>query len=127
MSTTRDPETDQVAPTPNDKPAVWLEVIADMQERHAHGIRKYGTALQPHNGRDALRDLYEELLDAAVYTKQRQIEQADGFPLGKPVCGACLVRKTGGEVTKGPSFAMVISTLAVFLAAVALFAWLALR
>lgn len=75
MSTTRDPNTDQIAPTPNDKPAVWLSVIEDMQQRHQHGVRKYGTALQPHNGRSALRDLYEELLDAAVYTKQRMLEE----------------------------------------------------
>jgi hypothetical protein len=75
MSNVRDPERDQVAPTPNDKPAVWLAVIDDMQERHQHGVKKYGTPLQPHNGRNALRDIYEELLDAAVYAKQRLIEE----------------------------------------------------
>ncbi len=80
MSDVRDPATDQVAPTPNDKPAVWLQVIADMQARHEHGIKKYGTPLQPNNGRNAMRDLYEELLDAAVYAKQKMTEDASSLP-----------------------------------------------
>jgi len=34
------------------------------------GITRYGTALQPFNGRNAKLDLYEELLDAVMYLKQ---------------------------------------------------------
>lgn len=75
MSATRDPATDQVAPQPNGKPSVWLQVIADMQKRQEHGVAKYGVALQPHNGRDPLLDIYEELLDAAVYIKTRMLEE----------------------------------------------------
>ena len=41
-----------------------------------------GTALQPFNGRDALRDLYEELLDACTYIRQ-VIEERDS-PLTEP-------------------------------------------
>lgn len=75
MSETRDPSTDQPLPTPSDRPAVWEAVIDDMRARDQLGRKKYGTPLQNHNGRSALRDLYEELLDAAVYAKQRILEE----------------------------------------------------
>lgn len=45
-------------------------VLADMDDRNEEGIRKYNTPLQPFNGRDPLIDLYQELLDAAVYARQ---------------------------------------------------------
>ena len=41
----------------------------------ASGISRYGTGLQPFNGRDALRDLYEELLDAACDIRQAIAER----------------------------------------------------
>jgi hypothetical protein len=65
---------EQPAPVPNDLPAVWDLVIEDMRQRDALGLSRYGTRLQPHNGRDALRDLAEELYDAVVYLKQFRIE-----------------------------------------------------
>lgn len=55
------------------KPAegdVWLLVLHDMQERRIHGIEKYGTPVQPFNGRDALVDAYQECLDLCVYLRQ---------------------------------------------------------
>lgn len=60
---------------PNDGPCVQDLVIADIEARKQVGIRKYGTVLQPFNGRDALMDLYQELLDAAVYIRQVLEEQ----------------------------------------------------
>jgi hypothetical protein len=54
----------------DDQPAIHDLVAADLAGRKALGTERYGTPLQPHNGRDALRDLYEELLDAAVYIRQ---------------------------------------------------------
>jgi len=45
-------------------------VIADMIERKAYGLRKHGTPLQVDNGRDALRDAYEEALDLVNYLRQ---------------------------------------------------------
>lgn len=45
-------------------------VIADMVERKDYGLRKHGTTLQVDNGRDALRDAYEESLDLACYLRQ---------------------------------------------------------
>jgi hypothetical protein len=65
---------EQPAPIPNEWPAVWDLVIADMQARDSVGRQRYGTRLQPHNGRDALRDAYEEVLDLAVYLRQ-EIEE----------------------------------------------------
>jgi hypothetical protein len=63
-------EGDQALPTKNDAPYMQDLVIADIEQRRQLGIRRYGTALQPFNGRDVLRDIYEELLDAATYMRQ---------------------------------------------------------
>ena len=65
----------QPQPTKNDLPAVWDLVIKDMRERDQVGIRKYGTRLQPHNGRDVLKDAYQEALDLAVYLRQAIFER----------------------------------------------------
>lgn len=69
---------DQPLPTKNDAPDIQSMVIADIEDRRLVGISRYGTALQPNNGRDALRDLYEELIDAAMYTKQLMVERDGG-------------------------------------------------
>jgi hypothetical protein len=45
-------------------------VAADIEERKAQGLAKYGTLLRPFNGRDAVVDLYQELLDACQYARQ---------------------------------------------------------
>lgn len=66
---------EQVAPTPNQLPAVWDLVMADMAARDAEGRRKYNTPLQPFNGRDGLIDAYQEILDAAVYLRQMLYER----------------------------------------------------
>ena len=58
-----------------DPASVQAHVIADIEQRAEHGKREYGTYLYPNNGRSALQDLYEELLDAACYIKQRIIEE----------------------------------------------------
>ena len=70
-------EGDQPMPVANNNPAVWPIVMADMQARHELGIKRYGTPLQPHNGRDALRDAYEEALDLAVYLRSAIFERDD--------------------------------------------------
>lgn len=59
----------QPAPKKNEHPAVWDLVVADMKERDNTGYKKYGTRLQPHNGRDAMVDAYQEALDLAVYLR----------------------------------------------------------
>ncbi len=73
------------------KPDLWLAVCAYaerarldqrliqvMRQRRQLGIERYGTPLQPLNGRDAARDLREELLDAVAYAAQVAIEARDG-------------------------------------------------
>lgn len=65
----------QEAPKPNSKPNVGEEVIKDLRSRMEHGKSKYETYLQPFNGRRALKDLYEELLDATQYIKQLLMEE----------------------------------------------------
>ncbi len=86
---------DQPPPNPNSKPAIWPLVIkdiervgcggistrvrplliADMGARHELGIERYGTPLQPFNGRDALIDAYQEALDLCAYMKQAAEER----------------------------------------------------
>lgn len=66
---------EQPPPVPNKFPSIWKLVIGDMIDRDALGRQRYGTPLQPHNGRDALRDAYEEALDLAVYLRQALYER----------------------------------------------------
>lgn len=86
----------QPMPTPNCWEPAWEQVIkdleggpwiytylviADARKRDAMGAKKYGTRLQPFNGRDALLDAYEEALDLCVYLRCAFVEndsQIDG-------------------------------------------------
>lgn len=84
--TLRQRDGDQPLPTPNDHPDIQSQVIVDIRStvldhtaqlvindltaRREVGIQRYGTALQPFNGRDVLRDAYEEALDLACYLRQ---------------------------------------------------------
>ena len=74
-------------PTTNEHPPCWAKVIQDvfacggpesladdMDVRDQFGRSKYDTPLQPFNGRDAIKDAYQEALDLAVYLKQAQME-----------------------------------------------------
>jgi len=63
------------APIRNELPGCWQAVIEDMKSRDRFGREKYGTPLQPNNGRNALQDAYEEVLDLAVYLKQKIMEE----------------------------------------------------
>lgn len=66
---------DQPLPAKSDLPVVHDLLCAEIQSRKTIGIARYGVGLQPHNGRDVLRDLLEELLDAAAYTRQLMYER----------------------------------------------------
>jgi hypothetical protein len=66
---------DQQLPEHTDGPIIHLLVIEDMRERLRVGTERYGTGLQAFNGRDALRDAYEEALDLAAYLKQAIVER----------------------------------------------------
>lgn len=69
---------DQPLPQPNARPAIQDLVAADIEARRELGIKRYGTALQGFNGRDALRDAYEESLDLAMYLRQAIYERDEG-------------------------------------------------
>ena len=76
----------QPAPVSNDAPSVH-DIVADGFKRIDHiagtrvredilkrkefGLAKYGTILQPGNGRDSIADAYDETLDQLVYLKTR--------------------------------------------------------
>ena len=64
----------QPAPQSSAHPAVWDLVLVDIAERERDGVAKYGTRLQPHNGRDALVDAYQEALDLVVYLRQTLLD-----------------------------------------------------
>lgn len=49
-------------------------IARDIMARKAKGVEKYGTQLQPCNGRNNVMDLYQELLDAANYAKTEILE-----------------------------------------------------
>jgi hypothetical protein len=91
-----DPTKPEPAPIKNDRPAIQDLVIADLrqrtgtaprayaglvaadiEERKAQGLAKYGTLLQAHNGRNAIVDAYQEALDAVQYLKQANEEGAE--------------------------------------------------
>jgi hypothetical protein len=70
------PPPEQAAPKPGDGGDVWAELIRTetdqrirevMTQRRAKGLLTYGVPLQRGDGRDHLRDLLDELLDAMAY------------------------------------------------------------
>ena len=68
---------DQPLPVVNDGVFVQDLVIADFEERKQTGISRYGTPLQTFNGRNVDLDLYEELLDATTYLRQKLEERTE--------------------------------------------------
>lgn len=74
---------DQPLPVVNDEPFVHDLVAADIAKRGELGKQRYGTKLQPHNGRNMLLDAYEEALDLVVYLKGALMEaEAERSPSG---------------------------------------------
>jgi hypothetical protein len=71
----------QPLPVKNEGPCVQDLVIADIETRKKVGREKYGTLLQPFNGRDALVDAYQEALDLCQYLRQA-IEERDEIRRG---------------------------------------------
>jgi hypothetical protein len=64
----RRPE-DQPLPIPNDHESIHDMVARDIEKRKRLGLKRYGSLLQPFNGRDNLQDAYEEALDLVVYLR----------------------------------------------------------
>jgi hypothetical protein len=68
------------AEQPRPKPGrrtVVDQVRVDLICREWQGAQQYGRPLETFNGRDGLRDAYEEALDLAVYLKQVLMERDD--------------------------------------------------
>ena len=64
-------------PPPSGEGVLILDkVVTDLARRAEVGLRKYGTELKSHNGRDALTDAYQEALDLCMYLRQA-IEERD--------------------------------------------------
>lgn len=75
--TLRQRDGDQPLPRPNDRPSAHDRLAALVAARRQIGLDRYGSLLQPHNGRDTGRDLVEELVDGAVYALTLGDELAD--------------------------------------------------
>jgi len=75
MGNTFDLSVKEPEPVKNELPAIWDLVMQDIKDRDQFGEKKYGTRLQPFNGRNVLKDLYQELLDSVVYVRQLIYEQ----------------------------------------------------
>ena len=85
----------QPEPKATPGPAIWALVIQDMETRDRVGREKYGVPLQAGNGRDALLDLYQELLDAVVYTRQALEERAQASQAARK--GPATTAEASGE------------------------------
>lgn len=70
-------EGDQPLPHPADGPAMQDLLIADIEARKAVGLKRYGQLLKADDGRDNLKDILEELIDAAIYIR-KEIYKRDG-------------------------------------------------
>jgi hypothetical protein len=79
MAETRDPESDQPLPEPGGFP-VQAVLIEALKQRMAFGLKKYGRPLETDNGRDPLRDMWEEMLDMVSYFTQYVLEQGTVLP-----------------------------------------------
>lgn len=58
-------------------------IAEDTEARIRLGEQKYGTRLKANNGRDAMLDLYQEVLDGCNYAEQLVIENKDDGSLFK--------------------------------------------
>jgi hypothetical protein len=66
-------------PKPQPGQQVVLDALQqDISERANMGYIKHGTLLMTYNGRDALWDAYQEVIDAAFYLKQALLERENG-------------------------------------------------
>lgn len=74
MADVRDPNRDQPLPTAG-RTSVQDALIAAIADRRDYGIRKYGRPLETFNGRDALKDAWEESLDMTAYLTQALMER----------------------------------------------------
>lgn len=85
---------DNPATTQQEQPrGIGTEIAAlvqkDIQFRVEIGIQKYGETLKAFNGRRALVDAYQEVLDLAMYLRQKIEEEDQSAMINNP----CLLKK----------------------------------
>lgn len=99
MGDVRDPSRDQPLPKPG-QINVQRVLAAVVMERETYGRKKYGRPLETHNGRDALKDAWEEAVDLTTHLTQMRLERGDDMTEFVPdedqdelvcvdQCGAC--------------------------------------
>jgi hypothetical protein len=79
MGDIMDPDSSQPAPRPGGVP-VQAVLIEALKQRMEFGLKKYGTPLETHNGRQPLIDMWEEMLDMVSYWTQFILEQGVELP-----------------------------------------------
>jgi len=62
-------------PKKQKKKPVGHYLLKDIKSRMKQGKKSYGKYLFTNNDRDAILDLYEELMDACFYIKQFMLER----------------------------------------------------
>ena len=72
----------------------FQDIAEDVEARIRIGERKYGKRLQSFNGRDALKDLYDEVLDALNYSKQLELENKDNGEIFRGLIALAATVKT---------------------------------
>jgi hypothetical protein len=72
-------------------------VREDLETRKQMGIKKYGVALQPSNGRDSLQDAYEEELDLCVYLKNEILRRQTEDRIATAAWKSRMVRGVGDQ------------------------------
>jgi len=76
MSVVLHPITIQPNPAEGITSQVVLDrVLSDLESRAVEGVKRYGTLLKTHNGRDALQDALDEALDLVMYLTQAIMER----------------------------------------------------
>jgi hypothetical protein len=121
MSEVRDPDTDQPLPKPGQKFVqefminelrkhkefknidVEDAIVRGIEARRELGVRKYGTALQTFNGRDATVEAWEEAIDLLTYTHQIEMEDGDTGSL-IDIALEILARLTMRRLNRGDCF-----------------------
>ena len=93
--------TEQAQPVDHGSEGMHDKLIEEIRHRRDVGLARYNSTLQAFNGRDALRDILDELLDASVYVLQAQTER-DRLKdqLREALCAQLIVDPTGIEAER---------------------------
>lgn len=91
---------DQRLPEVNDRPSVQRALIADIEKRAKVGVERYGTELQPMNGRNTVLDAFEEALDLTTYLRSLLFERDELAEKSHRAVRVLGTLRDGEQVTK---------------------------